>query len=88
MGKQPKPWVAELGWAGIFLAFFVLNEYYETTPPEPKWASFQSYPLGRRILMTRPVPKKVPTPVVFGPNESRAPKSASGGVGHRLVVVA
>lgn len=44
MGKQPKPWVAELGWAGIFLAFFVLNEYYETTPPEPKWASFPELP--------------------------------------------
>lgn len=63
MRRQPKPWVAELGWAGLFLALFILNEWYATPPPEPVWAEFPELPAVRDPHVAYPersYPKRQP----------------------------
>jgi hypothetical protein len=44
MRSQPKPWVVELGWAGLFLALFILSRWNESPQPEPLWAEFPELP--------------------------------------------
>ena len=45
MGRQPKPWVADIIWAGLFLALFIYYRWHSNqTPPEPRWASFPEVP--------------------------------------------
>ncbi len=45
MGRQPKPWVADIVWAGFFLALFVYYRWHSIqTAPEPIWASFPEVP--------------------------------------------
>lgn len=64
MRTQPKPWVADMVWAGLFLALFVLNTYYEAEPEPPLWADlpeipepvYQAYPSDR----VRRGPKEFP----------------------------
>ncbi|MEY4479099.1 MAG: hypothetical protein RL276_1404 [Bacteroidota bacterium] len=54
MRRQPKPWVAELGWAGLFLALFILNEWHATPPPEPVWAEFPKLPPAAEFRSSYP----------------------------------
>lgn len=54
MRRQPKPWVAELGWVGLFLALFVLNEWHATPPPEPVWAEFPELPPSAEVRPNYP----------------------------------
>ena len=46
MGRQPKPWVADVAWAGFFLALFIYYRWHsnQTTAAEPVWASFPEVP--------------------------------------------
>jgi hypothetical protein len=45
MGRQPKPWVADILWAGLFLALFIYSRYYTSgTVSEPVWASLPELP--------------------------------------------
>lgn len=45
MGRQPRPWVADVAWAGFFLALFIYFRWYSNqTAPEPVWASFPEVP--------------------------------------------
>jgi hypothetical protein len=45
MGQQPKPWVADIVWAGLFLALFIYYRWHANqTVPDPVWASFPEVP--------------------------------------------
>ena len=45
MGRQPKHWVADIVWAGFFLALFIYYKWHSNqTAPEPPWASFPEVP--------------------------------------------
>lgn len=45
MGRRPKPWVADIVWAGFFLALFIYYRWHSNQmAPEPLWATFPEVP--------------------------------------------